>query len=59
LRATIRRLIQRVTSWKTKLFAILQREEIGLTWTDTFKIEPEQSKSAIVAHHLAAKYFVA
>ncbi|HWY71056.1 MAG TPA: methionine synthase [Terriglobales bacterium] len=44
---------------QTKLFAILHPEEIGVTLTDTFQIEPEQSTSAIVVHHPAAKYFVA
>jgi cobalamin-dependent methionine synthase I len=33
--------------------------DIGVTLTDTFQIEPEQSTSAIVVHHPAAKYFVA
>jgi len=44
---------------QTKLFAILHPEEIGVTLTDTFQIEPEQSTSAIVVHHPSAKYFVA
>jgi 5-methyltetrahydrofolate--homocysteine methyltransferase len=44
---------------QTKLFAILHPEEIGITLTDTFQIEREQSTSAIVVHHPAAKYFVA
>jgi len=44
---------------QTKLFAILHPEDIGVTLTDTFQIEPEQSTSAIVVHHPAAKYFVA
>ena len=43
---------------QTKLFAILHPEEIGVTLTDTFQIEPEQSTSAIIVHHPAAKYFV-
>jgi 5-methyltetrahydrofolate--homocysteine methyltransferase len=44
---------------QTKLFGILHPEEIGVTLTDTFQIEPEQSTSAIIAHHPGAKYFVA
>jgi 5-methyltetrahydrofolate--homocysteine methyltransferase len=44
---------------QTKLFAILHPEEIGVTLTDTFQIEPEQSTSAVVVHHPSAKYFVA
>lgn len=40
------------------LLAILHPEEIGVTLTDTFQIEPEQSTSAIVVHHPGAKYFV-
>jgi 5-methyltetrahydrofolate--homocysteine methyltransferase len=44
---------------QTKLFAILHPEEIGVTLTDTFQIEPEQSTSAIIVHHPGAKYFVA
>lgn len=44
---------------QTKLFAILHREEIGVTLTYTFQIEAEQSTSAIMVHHQAAKYFVA
>ena len=43
---------------QTKLFAILHPEEIGITLTDTFQIEPEQSTSAVVVHHPGAKYFV-
>jgi 5-methyltetrahydrofolate--homocysteine methyltransferase len=44
---------------QTKLFAILHPEEIGVTLTEGFQIEPEQSTSAIVVHHPNAKYFVA
>ena len=44
---------------QTKLFAILQPQEIGVTLTDTFQIEPEQSTSAVIVHHPSAKYFVA
>jgi 5-methyltetrahydrofolate--homocysteine methyltransferase len=44
---------------QTKLFALLRPEEnIGVRLTSTYLLEPEQSTSAIVAHHPAAKYFV-
>jgi 5-methyltetrahydrofolate--homocysteine methyltransferase len=39
------------------LFALLQPEEIGVTLTDNMEMVPEQSTSAIVAHHPQAKYF--
>jgi len=45
---------------QTKLFALLHPEEnVGVRLTSTFVLEPEQSTSAIVVHHPAAKYFVA
>jgi 5-methyltetrahydrofolate--homocysteine methyltransferase len=45
---------------QTKLFALLHPEEaIGVRLTTGFLLDPEQSTSAIVAHHPAAKYFVA
>jgi 5-methyltetrahydrofolate--homocysteine methyltransferase len=44
---------------QTKLFALLRPEEnIGVRLTTTYLLEPEQSTSAIVVHHPAAKYFV-
>jgi 5-methyltetrahydrofolate--homocysteine methyltransferase len=44
---------------QTKLFALLKPEEnIGVRLTSAFLLDPEQSTSAIVAHHPAAKYFV-
>ncbi len=44
---------------QTKLFALLKPEEnIGVRLTSAFLLEPEQSTSAIVAHHPGAKYFV-
>jgi len=44
---------------QTKLFALLRPEEnIGVRLTSTYLLEPEQSTSAIVAHHPAAKYVV-
>jgi 5-methyltetrahydrofolate--homocysteine methyltransferase len=45
---------------QTKLFALLHPDEaIGVHLTTGFLLEPEQSTSAIVVHHPAAKYFVA
>jgi 5-methyltetrahydrofolate--homocysteine methyltransferase len=44
---------------QTKIFALLRPEEnIGVRLTSTYLLEPEQSTSAIVVHHPAAKYFV-
>jgi 5-methyltetrahydrofolate--homocysteine methyltransferase len=44
---------------QTKLFALLHPEEnVGVRLTSGFLLEPEQSTSAIVVHHPAAKYFV-
>ncbi|HJS98209.1 MAG TPA: vitamin B12 dependent-methionine synthase activation domain-containing protein, partial [Terriglobales bacterium] len=45
---------------QTKLFRLLRPEEtIDVRLTTGFLLEPEQSTSAIVVHHPAAKYFVA
>jgi 5-methyltetrahydrofolate--homocysteine methyltransferase len=45
---------------QTKLFALLHPEEnVGVRLTTGFLLDPEQSTSAIVVHHPAAKYFVA
>jgi 5-methyltetrahydrofolate--homocysteine methyltransferase len=44
---------------QTKLFALLKPEEnVEVRLTSGFLLEPEQSTSAIVVHHPAAKYFV-
>jgi 5-methyltetrahydrofolate--homocysteine methyltransferase len=44
---------------QVQLFALLEPEKrIGVRLTETFQLEPEQSTSAIVVHHPAAKYFV-
>ncbi len=44
---------------QTKLFALLHPDEnIGVHLTTGFLLDPEQSTSAIVIHHPAAKYFV-
>ncbi len=39
------------------LFAMLAPHEIGVTLTETMEMVPEQTTSAIVAHHPQAKYF--
>ena len=44
---------------QSKLFVLLHPEEtVGVRLTGGFLLDPEQSTSAIVAHHPAAKYFV-
>lgn len=40
-----------------KLFALLQPERIGVTMTDEYMLNPEQSTDAIVVHHPEARYF--
>ncbi len=40
-----------------KLWRLLQPERIGCTLTENWQIDPEQSTSAIIAHHPQAKYF--
>jgi 5-methyltetrahydrofolate--homocysteine methyltransferase len=42
---------------QTQLLRLLGAERIGVRLTDEFQLEPEQSTSAIVAHHPQAKYF--
>ena len=42
---------------QAKLFRLLRPERIGCVLTDNWQIVPEQSTSAIVVHHEAAKYF--
>ncbi len=39
------------------LFHLLRPEAIGVTLTETMEMVPEQSTSAIIAHHPQAKYF--
>ncbi|MCA9295997.1 MAG: hypothetical protein KC983_05755, partial [Phycisphaerales bacterium] len=39
------------------LFRLLRPERIGCTLTDNWQIDPEQSTSALIVHHPAAKYF--
>ena len=40
-----------------KLLQLLQAERIGVTLSEEFQLVPEQSTSAIICHHPAAKYF--
>jgi 5-methyltetrahydrofolate--homocysteine methyltransferase len=40
-----------------KLFTLLQPERIGVTMSEEFMLEPEQSTDAIIVHHPEAKYF--
>ncbi len=40
------------------LFGLLSPEDIGIELSEEFMLEPEQSTSAIIVHHPAAKYFV-
>lgn len=40
-----------------KLFALLEPERIGVSLTEEYHLVPEQSTSAIIVHHPAAKYF--
>lgn len=42
---------------QTNIFQLLRPERIGLALSEEFMLEPEQSTSAIVVHHPAAKYF--
>jgi 5-methyltetrahydrofolate--homocysteine methyltransferase len=42
---------------QAKLFELLEPERIGLQLSEQFQLEPEQSTTALVVHHPAAKYF--
>jgi 5-methyltetrahydrofolate--homocysteine methyltransferase len=42
---------------QAKLFELLEPERIGLHLSEQFQLEPEQSTTALVVHHPAAKYF--
>lgn len=39
------------------LMELLQPQDIGIALSEEFMLEPEQSTSAIIVHHPAAKYF--
>ena len=40
-----------------KLFDLLKPERIGVTMTDEFMLNPEQTTDAIIVHHPEARYF--
>lgn len=42
---------------QTKLFELLGPQRIGITLTEEYQLEPEQSTSALIVHHPEAKYF--
>ncbi|HVQ40151.1 MAG TPA: vitamin B12 dependent-methionine synthase activation domain-containing protein, partial [Pyrinomonadaceae bacterium] len=42
---------------QAKLFELLDPARIGVELSEEFQLEPEQSTSAIIAHHPEAKYF--
>ena len=42
---------------QTRILELLGAERIGVTLSDEFQLEPEQSTTAIVVHHPQAKYF--
>ncbi len=42
---------------QTGLFQLIEPERVGITLTEQFLLEPEQSTTAIVFHHPNAKYF--
>ncbi len=42
---------------QAKLWPLLQPERIGVTLSEEFQLDPEQSTSAIITHHPEARYF--
>ena len=42
---------------QTGLFELIEPQRVGITLTEQFLLEPEQSTTAIVFHHPQAKYF--
>jgi 5-methyltetrahydrofolate--homocysteine methyltransferase len=42
---------------QAKLFELLRPGNIGVSLSDEFQLEPEQSTSAIIVHHPEARYF--
>jgi 5-methyltetrahydrofolate--homocysteine methyltransferase len=42
---------------QVKLFALLHPERIGVELTEEYQLVPEQSTSALIAHHPEARYF--
>lgn len=44
---------------QARIWPLLQPEDIEVTLSEEFQLEPEQSTSAIIAHHPQARYFKA
>jgi 5-methyltetrahydrofolate--homocysteine methyltransferase len=42
---------------QAKIFALLDPERIGVHLSDEYQLEPEQSTSALISTHPAARYF--
>ena len=42
---------------QAKLFELIDPQRIGLTLSEQFQLEPEQTTTAMVVHHPKAKYF--
>lgn len=42
---------------QTKLWPLLEPGRIGITLSDEFQLDPEQSTSALISHHPEARYF--
>ncbi|MBS1902847.1 MAG: B12-binding domain-containing protein [Bacteroidetes bacterium] len=42
---------------QTKLFDLIRPERVGITLTEEYHLEPEQSTTAIICHHPEARYF--
>ena len=40
-----------------KLWPLLGPERIGVSLTESFHLEPEQTTTALICHHPEAKYF--
>nr|WP_240757403.1 methionine synthase [Nakamurella flava] len=44
---------------QTKIMTLLEPDRIGVELSEEFQLHPEQSTSALIAHHPEAKYFAA
>jgi 5-methyltetrahydrofolate--homocysteine methyltransferase len=42
---------------QTQIFAILEPQRIGLSLSEEYMLEPEESTSALIVHHHQARYF--
>ncbi|MCZ6684101.1 MAG: hypothetical protein O7B26_13050, partial [Planctomycetota bacterium] len=42
---------------QAKLWPLLRPERIGISLSEEFQLDPEQSTSAIISHHPEARYF--